>query len=118
MAGSLQKPPPRKARHLIDFDAPPPPPDPEAERRLERVQQWVLSVLVVTTIVHLVVGLVIAAVTLAGELYAQVGLVLISGLFMGMAVATARAIHRRRALSAWLLISLVPVAVGLWLLSR
>ena len=52
--------------HLLDMDAPRRVvKDPEKDARdLARVQRWVMSVLAVTTIIHLVVGLVVAAVML------------------------------------------------------
>ena len=52
---------PRKARHLIDFDAPATPRDAARDAAsLTRVQRWVMSVLAVTTVGHLAVGLVVA----------------------------------------------------------
>ena len=105
--------------HLLDLDAPRRVvQDPEKDARdLARVQRWVMSVLAVTTILHLVVGLVVAAVMLDGRpLSSQVGLSVIAGAFGAFAVATGRAIHGRRILSPWLLLGLVPTLVGLWLL--
>jgi uncharacterized membrane protein len=104
-------------RHLLDLDAPRTViKDPEADARdLARVQRWVMSTLGVTTILHLVVGLVVAAVFLQGPTSSRVGLTVIAGIFGVMAVAAARGIHGRRLVSPWLLLGLVPVAVGLWL---
>ena len=54
--------------HLRDLDAPRRViEDPEKDARdLARVQRWVMSTLAVTTILHLVVGLVVAGVMLDG----------------------------------------------------
>lgn len=91
--------------------------DPEKDARdLARVQRWVMSVLAVTTIIHLVVGLVVAAVLL-DEVpdSSKIGLTAIAGIFGAIAVATGLAIHGKRILSPWLLVGLVPTATGLWL---
>ena len=93
--------------------------DPEKdERDLARVQKWVMSVLAVTTILHLVGGLLIAAVLLDGPPSSRVGLAVIAGIFGALAVATGRAIHGKQVLSPWLLLGTVPCAVGLWLVLR
>ena len=111
--------PPRRARHLIDPTAPPRPPDPQAEARLARVQQWVMSALAVTTIVHLCVGLVIAALYVdERDTLARVGLCVIAGAFGVMAVGIARAIHRRPLLSPWLAVGVLPTVVGVLLVQR
>jgi len=118
MSGDPQ-PPPRRARHLIDPTAPPRVRDPEAEARLARVQQWVMSALAVTTIVHLCVGLVVAALFVdESDTVARVGLCVVAGAFGVMAVAIARAIHRKPLLSPWLVLGVVPAVVGVWLVLR
>ena len=115
--------PPRKPRHLIDFDAPARPRDAERARReeesLTRVQRWVMSVLAVTTVGHLAVGLVVAAVMLdAPQPGARVGLCVIAGAFGVIGVVVARLIHGRSPLTPWLLAGALPTVVGLWLLER
>ena len=91
--------------------------DPEKDARdLARVQRWVMSVLAVTTILHLVVGIVIAAVMLDGPTSSRVGLAVISGIFGAGAVAAGLAIHGKRVLSPWLLLGVIPTAIGLWLI--
>lgn len=111
--------PPRRARHLIDPTAPPRRRDPHADARLARVQQWVMSVLAATTIVHLSAGLVIAALFIdEDDTVARVGLCLIAGAFGVLAVGIARAIHKRPPLSPWLLLGLLPAVVGVWLVLR
>lgn len=84
-------------------------------KEITRVQQWVLSVLVATTIVHLAVGLAVAGVFSDGSRPgAGVGLNVLSGVCGVGAVVAARLIHRRTPLSWWLLLGLVPGLVGLW----
>jgi hypothetical protein len=83
---------------------------------ITQVQRWVLSALAVTTILHLSVGLMIAAVFLDDDrVDGRIGLNIIAGVIGVGAVAAARAIHQKRFLSPWLLVGLVPTAVGLYL---
>lgn len=112
--------PPRRRRHLIDPDAPRPVRDRASEdKSLTRVQRWVMSALVVTLILHLVMGLIVAAVLIDDPRPgARVGLCVISGAFGVIAVALALLIHGKRPLSPWLLLGLVPSAVGIVLVSR
>jgi hypothetical protein len=112
---------PRRPRHLLDPHAPRPRRDLAAERRsLTHVQQWVLSVLAVTTILHMSAGLILAARFLPEErgTGAQVGLNVIAAAFGVMAVAVALAIHRRSPLSPWLVVGVVPGIVGAWITFR
>jgi hypothetical protein len=106
------EPAPRR-RHLMD---PAHPQRPSLEsREITRVQQWVLSVLVATTILHLSAGLAVAAVYADGSRPgAGVGLNVLACVCGVAAVAAARMIHRRTPLSWWLLLGLVPGLVGLW----
>ncbi|MCH1866121.1 hypothetical protein [Nocardioides sp. CFH 31398] len=108
-------------RHLLDLDAPRP--TPEQQRKdaesLDRVRRWVLSALAVTTLVHLVGGIILAAVFLERPtLQAQVGLNLIAGFFAVVAVVLARLIHGKNPVSWWLLLGLAVVPLGLWLTLR
>lgn len=113
------RPPPRRARHLIDPEAPRRQFDSAASARLTRVQQWVMSSLAVTTILHLCAGLVLAALYIdERDPVARVGLCVIAGALGVMAVGMARAIHRRPLLSPWLTVGLLPGVVGLWLVLR
>lgn len=112
---------PRRARHLIDPNAPRPVRNVREESRsLTRVQQWVMSTLAVTTILHFSAGLVLAAIFLDERgTTSQIGLDVIAGIFGVLAVAAGLAIHRRSVLTPWLLIGVVPGVVGVWLtLSR
>ncbi|RYB91086.1 hypothetical protein EUA93_19355 [Nocardioides oleivorans] len=102
--------------HLLDMNAPRQViKDPEKDARdLARVQKWVMSTLAVTTILHLVVGLVVAAVMLDDSpTSSKVGLNVIAGIFGAAAVAAGRAIHGKPVLSPWLLLGVVPTAIGL-----
>ena len=118
--GGLTPPAPRRARHLMDLDAPRPVRDHASEQRsLSKVQRWVMSVLAVTTIFHLSAGLVIAALFLdTTRPGAEVGLCLIAGAFGVIAVALARALHGKNPLSPWLLVGTLPAVVGILLLQR
>ena len=103
--------------HLLDLDAPRRViQDPEKDARdLARVQRWVMSTLAVTTILHLVVGIVVAAVMLDDSpTSSKIGLNVIAGIFGAFAVAAGLAIHGRRILSPWLLLGVVPTAIGLF----
>lgn len=94
---------------------PRPPADPQALARLQRVQQWVMSVLVVTTVFHLSVGLVLLCAAVDPDrLDARIGLNVLGAASMVVGIAAARAIHRKPILSPWLLFGLVPGLLGLW----
>jgi 7-keto-8-aminopelargonate synthetase-like enzyme len=63
---------------------------------LTRVQRLIASILMVTTVGHLAVGLAVAAFLLpADEPQARIGLTVIAVLFAALGVAGAFAIHRR-----------------------
>jgi hypothetical protein len=114
-----QTTPPRRQRHLLDLDAPRPAPSRQRHMSLTQVQRWVLSILAVTTILHLSVGIVLAAIFLDdGRLDAQIGLNVIAAAFGVIAIACGLAIHRRPILSPWLLLGLLPGIVGLFLTLR
>jgi hypothetical protein len=118
MSRALEPVPRKRPRHLLDPDAPRRPQDlVAANRSLTRVQQWVMSALAVTTILHLSAGLVVAARFLPEErgVGAQVGLDVIAAAFGVLAVAAGLAIHRRPLLSPWLVLGLLPGVIGLWL---
>jgi uncharacterized membrane protein len=104
------KPAPRR-RHLMDPDNPRP--SASGSMSLSQVQKWVMSVLVVTTILHLVVGLVAAAAVVGDDRPdAEIGLLLIAGAFGVLGIAAALAIHQRPLLSPWLLLGVIPAAIG------
>jgi hypothetical protein len=107
----------RRPRHLLD---------PEDLRRshqrsqgtkdsLSKVQRWVISVLAVSTILHLAGGVALLAIFMdENRLDARVGLNLIAAFIGVVAVATGLLIHGKRPLSWWLLLGLVPGLVGAW----
>lgn len=106
-------PAPKRPRHLMDPDNL----QQHAYRRagLTRVQQWVLSTLAVTTILHLIGGLILAAAHLDGQTQqSKVGLLVISGLLGIMSVAIALAIHRRPVLHWSLALGVLPALLGAW----
>ena len=116
-------PPVRRARHLIDPANPRPRPTGEQRRleqaRLNRVREWVTSALAVTTVFHLSVGLSIAAIFMdEDKLAARIGLNLIGALLLVAGIAGGRAIHHKQPVSPWLLLGVVPAAVGTYLTFR
>lgn len=121
MSDSMPRRTQKGQRHLLDLNAPRP--SLEQQRRdaasLDRVRQWVLSALAVTTLLHLVGGVILAAIFLdRPTLVAQVGLNVMAGVFAVIAVALARVIHGKNPLSAWLLLGVAVVPLGLWLTLR
>jgi hypothetical protein len=111
------RPQPKRRKHLIDPSAPRPVASAAAaERSLTRVQRWVASSLAVTTILHMSIGLVLAAMFVPeNRLDSQIGLNVIAAAFGVMAVAVALVIHGRKLLSPWLLLGILPGIAGLWL---
>lgn len=104
----------KRPRHLMDPDNPI---RPVNDRSLTNVQRWVFSVLTVFTIAHLVVGIVIASVEVS-QTSGRIGLSVIAGLFAAIAIVAGQVIHRRNPWNAWLLLALIPTAVGIWLALR
>ncbi len=83
---------------------------------LDQVRRWVLSVLVVSTILHLSVGT--AAIPAFRDDLSRTGqvvLLVISACIGLIAVVAGRLIHERRPMSAWVLLGLVPAVLGAWL---
>jgi hypothetical protein len=102
--------PARRPRHLMD------PNNPQrmassSDHSLSNVQKWVMSVLVVTTMVHLVGGLVVAA-AYVDQRGGQIGLLVISAVFGMLGVVGARAIHSKSLASPWIVLGIVPTLVG------
>ena len=107
-----EQPPVKRRRHLMDPAAPRP--APSGSMSLSQVQKWVMSSLAVTTILHLAVGLIIAAAVVDDDrMDARVGLLVIAGCFGVLSVVAALAIHQKPLLSPWLLLGLVPAVVGI-----
>lgn len=104
----------RRPRHLMDPANPRRPSS--SGMSITHVQQWVLSVLAATTILHFAVGLVVASLYVGDDRPgSQVGLNVLAGMCGVFAVAAALLIHRRSPLTPWLLVGVVPGLVGLWL---
>lgn len=78
---------------------------------LTRVQQWVMSTLVASLILHLAAGLVIGA-YVSDRPDARVGLVVIAGVLGFLAVVAALVIHQVALPSWWLLLGVVPGLLG------
>lgn len=107
--------PAKRRRHLMD-PANPRPRAPQKSMSVGQVQKWVLSALVVTTLMHLAGGLVLAAIFLDdAKVPGRIGLNVIAGLVGAMGIAAARGIHQKSLLSPWLLVGFVPTAIGLYL---
>jgi hypothetical protein len=82
---------------------------------LTRVQRWVISVLAVTTIMHLSAGVALVPIFVDdSRLDERVGLNVISGVIGVLGVAAGLLIHGKSPLSWWLLLGLVPGLVGAW----
>jgi len=121
MSGSMPRRTEKGKRHLLDLEAPRPSREEQraAAESLDRVRRWVLSTLAVTTLLHLVGGIILAAVYLKDPtLVARIGLNVIAGIFAVVAVGLARVIHGKNPLSAWLMLGFAVLPLGLWLTLR
>ena len=107
----------RRPRHLLD------PEDLHGSHQrsqgtaesLSRVQMWVMSVLVVTTLGHFAGGMVLMAVFMDdARLDARIGLNVIAAGIGCLAVAAGLMIHKRSPLTWWLLLGLLPGVIGAW----
>ena len=83
------------------------------DHSLTRVQRWVMSVLAVTTILHMSGGLILAALVIDASTSSRVLLCVIGGAFGVIAAAVGLGIHGRNVLTPWLLLGFVPFGVGL-----
>ena len=110
---------PKRQRHLMDPANPRKRATPEDLARLARVQRWVVSVLLMTTIIHLSVGLVIASAYVDSDRRdAQIGLNVLASAFGVLSIAAAFAIHKRSLISPWLALGVLPGIVGVILVTR
>jgi hypothetical protein len=111
--------PRKRPRHLLDPANPRPPASTRAGMSLTHVQQWIMSTLAVSTLLHFAAGLVVAAFYVEDDrLDAQIGLLVIAGLFGVVSIAAGAGIHRKPLLSWWLLLGWIPAIVGAVLLFR
>lgn len=111
----VQSGPPVVRKHLMTPGQPRP--HQRDSMSVGTVQKWVMSTLVVITILHLSAGVVIAA-YFSDQVVSQVGLLVISALFGLIALASALLIHQRRPVSWWLLPGLLPALAGALLILR
>ncbi len=105
----------RRPRHLLD------PEDVRGSHQrsqgtaesLSRVQRWVMSVLVVTTLAHFAGGVALVAVfTDDVHLGARIGLNVVAAVIGCLAVAAGLMIHTSSPRSWWLLLGLLPGVIG------
>ena len=110
---STGRPPPRPRRHLMD-PANPRPQSPQG-MSMGTVQRWVMSVLAVTTIGHFAAGLVLAAVFMHSlELSSRIGIDVIAAVVGVLGVAAGFLIHEKSPFTPWLVVGLVPAAIGIF----
>lgn len=105
--------PPEVRKHLMTPGQPRPPQ--RYSTSLTSVQRWVMSSLTATTILHLAIGVVVAA-CFSDRLDSQIGLLVIGGVLGVLGIVAALLIHRRNPLSPWLLTGALPAAVGAFVL--
>ena len=99
----------------MDPNAPRKAPEPRDFERLKRVQRRVVSVLVLTTVLHLAVGLVVAADHAPTDRTdARLALNLIAIVFMVGGIGATLVLNDRSWKSPWLLVGFVLGAVGIW----
>lgn len=84
--------------------------------KVERVQKTVMSALMATTAVIFATGLALLA-GHSDRAGAKPGLLAIAGIVGVAAVAATRVIHDKAPFSVWLLLGIVPAAVG-WFFVR
>jgi len=80
---------------------------------VERVQKWVMSALLLVTSFIFAGGLTFLAGT-ADRPGAKPGLLVIAAFVGVIALAGVRVIHRKPILTPWLLVGVLPAAVGWW----
>lgn len=99
----------------MDPNAPRKKADPEDLARLETVQRRVLAALAITTVLHMSLGLILAAEYVAADrLDAQLGLIFIGTVFGVGGIGATLVILRRPWLSPWLILGVLPGIAGVW----
>lgn len=102
-------------RHLIDLSNPPAPRPRESES-LTRVQQFVMSSLAVTTILHFAAGLIVVVWFMdESRVASRVGLLVIAGVVGVCSVVAGRAIHRKSVFTPWLVVGVLPTVAAAYL---
>jgi hypothetical protein len=103
--------PVKRPRHLMD---PANPIRPVNDASLSNVQRWVLSVLAVSTVLHMAIGVAIGSLFVREDaIDARIGLNVIAAAFGVLAVAAGRLIHRASLTTPWLVVGVVPGVVGM-----
>ena len=99
----------------MDPDAPRKAADPKDLERLQKVQRRVISVLVITTLVHMTIGLILAAEAISDDRRdAQVILILLGAAFYLVGIGAVRAINKKPLMTWWMLTGLIPITGGVW----
>ena len=79
------------------------------------VQRWVLTVLTISIVFHLAGGLAFAAYYTDPEApSSRIGLLVIAAAMGCLAIGAVLAIHRRRLLTPWLALGLLPSLLGVY----
>ena len=113
-------PPPRRARHLMDPNAPRtvagrPGSSAKPPMSITSVQRWVLSALVVTTVEHFALAFVLGAASIEDSRVAERVVLLALAAVVGvLGVVAALLLHQRNPASWWLPVGLLPAVVGAW----
>ncbi len=101
----------------MDPDNPRAPVSVRRSMSLTHVQMWVMSVLAVSTGLHLVVGMIAAAFYVdEARLDSQIGLLVLAGILGVASFMAGAAIHGKSLLSWWVLLGWVPSIAGAYLL--
>ena len=104
--------PVKRAKHLMDPNNLRASVRPDA-MDISQVQKWVMSTLIVTTMLHLVGGIIVAAALFEdGRRNAQIGMLVIAGIFGVLSVVAGLAIHQKHLVTPWLLLGTVPAVAG------
>jgi len=84
---------------------------------ITRVQQWIATALLFTTLEHFAAGMVIAAFMMdPSRNSSRVGLIVMSAITGLMAVAGSRLILQKPVISAWFALAAVWPLFGIWLI--
>ena len=111
MSHDTERKQPKPRRHLMTPGEVRP--QPRRSMSLTSVQRWVMSILAVSTGLHMAGGLVLAA-HYVDKQSSAIGLLVISGAFGLIAMAAGLLIHRRSLLHPLMLVGLVPPVAGAW----
>ncbi len=99
----------------MDPNAPRKAPDPKDVERLQRVQRRVVSVLMITTVLHLTAGMLILGVDVSDDrMDARIGLFAIATVFTVGGIAGTLILNKRPWLSPWLILGVLPTAFAIW----